>query len=131
VVFEGEKKKTICGTPNYIAPEVLSSRQGHSYEVDLWSIGVILYTFLIGRPPFETSNVKSTYKRIRMNSYAFPEHVPINPAGKDLITKLLKSDPKSRLSLDKIAEHEFFSDEFPLSLPTSTLACPPSQSFLQ
>lgn len=62
VMFEGEKKRTICGTPNYIAPEVLSSRVGHSYEVDVWSIGVILYTLLIGRPPFETSNVKSTYK---------------------------------------------------------------------
>lgn len=64
IVFDGEKKRTICGTPNYIAPEVLSSRTGHSFEVDLWSIGIILYTILIGRPPFETSNVKTTYKRI-------------------------------------------------------------------
>lgn len=85
VLFDGEKKRTICGTPNYIAPEVLSSRSGHSYEVDLWSIGVILYTFLIGWPPFETSNVKSTYKWIKMNDYTFPEHVVINPQGRDLI----------------------------------------------
>ena len=85
VVFDGEKKRTICGTPNYIAPEVLSSRTGHSYEVDLWSIGVILYTLLIGRPPFETSNVKTTYKRIRMNNYSFPEHVQISSKAKDLI----------------------------------------------
>ena len=54
--------RSAVGTPDYIAPEVLSSRVGHSYEVDVWSIGVILYTLLIGRPPFETSNVKSTYK---------------------------------------------------------------------
>lgn len=73
-----EKKKTVCGTPNYIAPEILENK-GHSFEVDIWSIGVILYTMLIGRPPFETSDVKTTYKRIRSNEYKFPEHVMINP----------------------------------------------------
>ncbi len=129
VVFDGEKKRTICGTPNYIAPEVLSSRTGHSYEVDLWSIGVILYTILIGRPPFETSNVKTTYKRIRMNSYSFPEHIPINPQGKDLISKLLRSDPKKRISLQGVLDHEFLT-VVPDQMPTSTLACPPSSTFL-
>ena len=76
--FEGERKRTICGTPNYIAPEVLDGKQGHSYEVDIWSFGVILYTILIGKPPFETSDVKTTYRRIRMNAYSFPEHVNIS-----------------------------------------------------
>ena len=71
--FDGERKRTICGTPNYIAPEVLEGKQGHSYEVDIWSLGVIIYTFIIGKPPFETNDVKTTYKRIRMNSYTFPE----------------------------------------------------------
>lgn len=58
VLFNGEKKRTICGTPNYIAPEVLESKSGHSYEVDYWSIGVIMYTMLIGRPPYESQEVK-------------------------------------------------------------------------
>ena len=75
VEFDGEKKRTICGTPNYIAPEILEGKTGHSYEVDIWSLGVILYTLLIGKPPFETAEVKSTYKKIKMNNYSFPENV--------------------------------------------------------
>lgn len=60
-----EKRRTICGTPNYIAPEILDGKNGHSYEVDIWSLGVILYTMLIGKPPFETQDVKATYRKIR------------------------------------------------------------------
>ena len=66
LTFEGEKRRTICGTPNYIAPEVLSSKLGHSYEVDVWSIGVILYTLLFGRPPFETSDVTVSYTHLTL-----------------------------------------------------------------
>ena len=58
------KKKTICGTPNYFAPEVLYGT-GHSYEVDIWAVGVIIYTLLIGKPPFETRDVKTTYSKIK------------------------------------------------------------------
>lgn len=65
--FDGERKRTVCGTPNYIAPEVLENKNGHSYEVDIWSFGVIMYAMLIGKPPFETSDVKTTYKRIKAN----------------------------------------------------------------
>lgn len=76
--FDGERKRTICGTPNYIAPEVLEGKNGHSYEVDIWSLGVIIYTLIIGKPPFETANVKTTYDKIKKNSYKFPEHVAIS-----------------------------------------------------
>ena len=47
--FDGEKKRTVCGTPNYIAPEVLDGKHGHSYECDMWSLGVIIYTLIIGK----------------------------------------------------------------------------------
>ena len=107
--FEGERKRTICGTPNYIAPEVLEGKAGHSYEVDVWSLGVIIYTLIIGKPPFETSDVKTTYKRIRMNAYSFPDHIPISDAAKDLITRILNSDPKKRPTLDEMLAHEFLN----------------------
>ena len=54
--FEDEKKRTVCGTPNYIAPEVIDQKHGHSYPVDVWATGVIFYAMLCGKPPFETAN---------------------------------------------------------------------------
>lgn len=93
VIYEGERKRTVCGTPNYIAPEILDSKGGHSYEVDYWAIGVILYTLVCGRPPFESSEVKQTYKKIRACSYAFPEQVPLSDNLKDFVKKCLVVDP--------------------------------------
>ncbi|CAG4963589.1 unnamed protein product [Parnassius apollo] len=69
IEFEGERKQTLCGTPNYIAPEILT-KKGHSFEVDIWSLGCIMYTLLVGKPPFETSTLKDTYKRIKQCEYS-------------------------------------------------------------
>jgi len=131
--FEGDRKRTVCGTPNYIAPEILDGKQGHSYEVDIWSLGVILYTLLIGKPPFETSEVKTTYKRIKMNAYSFPEHITISEQAKKLISKILNLDPAKRPTLDEMLEDPFFhtGTSIPKLLPASTLACPPSASYVK
>ena len=69
--YDGEKRETMCGTPNYIAPEVLDGLDGHSYEVDIWAIGVIIYTLILGRPPFETTNIKETYENIQNSKFSF------------------------------------------------------------
>jgi polo-like kinase 1 len=131
--FEGERKRTVCGTPNYIAPEILDGKTGHSYEVDIWSLGVICYTLIIGKPPFETQDVKTTYKKIKMNSYSFPEGAVISEAGRSLITEILNTDPLKRPSLDQILAHDFFNQgtSIPKLLPTSTLACTPSLSYIR
>lgn len=68
IEYPGERKKTLCGTPNYIAPEILT-KKGHSFEVDIWSIGCIMYTLLIGKPPFETRSLKETYSKIKRCDY--------------------------------------------------------------
>ena len=111
--FDGERKRTICGTPNYIAPEVLEGKNGHSYEVDIWSLGVIIYTLIIGKPPFETSNVKTTYDKIRKNIYRFPEHIAISDQAQDLITWILNGDPTNRPTLDDIKQHRFLQFDTP------------------
>jgi len=113
LAYDGERKKTLCGTPNYIAPEVLESKNGHSFEVDTWSIGVILYTCLVGKPPFETQDVKSTYRLIKANSYSFPSSVHVPEKGKALIRKILQHRPEMRPSLGEILNDPFLSPNKP------------------
>uniref|UniRef100_A0A3Q3L9M7 Serine/threonine-protein kinase PLK n=1 Tax=Mastacembelus armatus TaxID=205130 RepID=A0A3Q3L9M7_9TELE len=123
IEFDGERKKTLCGTPNYIAPEVLC-KKGHSYEVDVWSLGCILYTLLVGKPPFETSCLKETYNRIKKNSYTIPWH--INPAAASLIKRMLHADPAQRPTVAELEMDEFFTSGYiPARLPTTCLTVPP------
>ena len=121
--FEGERKKTVCGTPNYIAPEVLNG-SGHSYEVDIWALGVIIYTLLIGKPPFETKEVKTTYNKIKKADFSFPTSCNISSAAKKIIKRILTLEPKKRPSLNDILSDDFFNQgiAIPKLLPMSTLA---------
>lgn len=123
VEVDGERKRTLCGTPNYIAPEVLT-KKGHSYEVDIWSIGCVLYTLLVGKPPFETSSLKDTYQRIKRNEYHIPSIV--SPEARMLITKLLRPNPSTRPSAESILSDPFFSCGYhPPRLPVSCLTTAP------
>ncbi|XP_072124563.1 serine/threonine-protein kinase PLK1 [Mobula birostris] len=123
VQYEGERKKTLCGTPNYIAPEVIG-KKGHSFEVDVWSLGCIMYTLLVGKPPFETSCLKETYMRIKRNEYNIPKHV--NPVAANLIQKMLRSDPSARPNIHELLNDEFFTSGYlPVRLPTTCLTMAP------
>ncbi len=130
--FSGERRRTVCGTPNYIAPEVLNSKVcGHSFEADIWSIGVVLYAMLVGKPPFETSNVKATYRRIKANDYSFPEDAGLSTEAKSLIEEILVLNPNNRPSLDTIMHHPFMTkNTIPRQLPITSLAFPLSGEFI-
>lgn len=120
----GERKKTLCGTPNYIAPEMLN-KKGHSYEVDIWALGCILFTLLVGKPPFETQSLKDTYARIRTNEYHIPSKV--GTLARHLITKLLQPDPCLRPNIHEVLTFEFFTQGYmPSGLPHSCLTMEPN-----
>uniref|UniRef100_A0A8C7ZFM7 Serine/threonine-protein kinase PLK n=1 Tax=Oryzias sinensis TaxID=183150 RepID=A0A8C7ZFM7_9TELE len=113
----GNRRKTICGTPNYLSPEVLN-KQGHGCESDIWALGCVMYTMLLGRPPFETTNLKETYKCIREARYSLPSS--LSPQAKQLISNLLAKTPEDRPNLDHILRHDFFTQGFsPERLPVS------------
>uniref|UniRef100_A0A4W6BSQ1 Serine/threonine-protein kinase PLK n=1 Tax=Lates calcarifer TaxID=8187 RepID=A0A4W6BSQ1_LATCA len=113
----GNRRKTICGTPNYLSPEVLN-KQGHGCESDIWALGCVMYTMLLGRPPFETTNLKETYRCIREARYSLPSS--LSPQAKQLIANLLAKIPEDRPNLDHILRHDFFTQGFsPERLPAS------------
>ncbi|WFD23221.1 polo kinase [Malassezia equina] len=121
--YPEERKKTVCGTPNYIAPEILYDQgEGHSFEVDIWSVGVILYTLLVGRPPFQTSNVQKIYDRIRRNEYEIPAEANLSPESQALIRQILSQRPSERPSLHEIMDHPWLrAGTVPLSVPSSAV----------
>lgn len=123
IEFDGERKKTLCGTPNYIAPEILN-KKGHSFEVDIWSIGCIMYTLLIGRPPFESNSLKETYSRIKKCDYRLSSN--ISSTAKQMIMLMLQSDPARRPKVQQLIQHDFMVNGYvPNSLPVSCLTMAP------
>lgn len=112
IIKNGEKRKTVCGTPNYIAPEVLFGKAGgHSYEADIWSLGVIIYTLLVGIPPFQQKNVEEIYRLIELNKYIFPEDNTLSSEAIDIISKILINNPLERPDLDQILNHKFLTQK--------------------
>ncbi|XP_014593471.2 serine/threonine-protein kinase PLK4 [Equus przewalskii] len=101
-----EKHYTLCGTPNYISPEI-ATRSAHGLESDVWSLGCMFYTLLTGRPPFDTDTVKNTLNKVVLADYKMPTF--LSREAKDLIHHLLRRNPADRLSLSSVLEHPFMS----------------------
>ncbi|GME80043.1 unnamed protein product [Ambrosiozyma monospora] len=124
-----KKRYTICGTPNYIAPEVLGGKNvGHSFEVDVWAVGIMMHALLFGKPPFQAKDVQVIYERIKKNEYGFPEESTVSEEARDLITDILCTNPAERLTLDEILEHEWFqAGPFPRTIGVDSLTKKPRQ----
>ncbi|XP_053559615.1 serine/threonine-protein kinase PLK4 isoform X2 [Bombina bombina] len=101
-----EKHFTMCGTPNYISPEI-ATRSPHGLESDVWSLGCMLYTFLVGHPPFDTDTVKNTLNKIVLADYEMPNFM--SREAKELICQLLRKNPADRLSLSSVLDHPFMT----------------------
>ncbi|KAJ3350144.1 Serine/threonine-protein kinase plk4 [Kappamyces sp. JEL0680] len=114
------EQKTMCGTPNYISPEIVS-RLPYGLSSDVWSLGCMLVTLLTGSPPFQSHQVKNTLEKVANVDYQLPKHVSHH--ARHLIECLLQKDPKERLPLTEVLSHPFFDT----TLPAAPLA---PQSYL-
>ncbi|KAL9238544.1 hypothetical protein vseg_012948 [Gypsophila vaccaria] len=101
---------TKCGTPAYVAPEVLRKKGYDGPKADIWSCGVILYALISGYLPFQDANVMNMYRKVFKGEYDFPPWFPIE--AKKLVSKLLVVDPNKRLTIQGIMRQVWFRKEF-------------------
>ena len=104
---EGDVRKTFCGTPEYIAPEMLM-KKGHDTRVDIWSIGILMFELLSGYSPFVAKSNQELYQNIRKLKIQWPKDMP--PLAKNLISKILKLNPLDRPSFEEILNHQWFKN---------------------
>lgn len=98
------RRSTLCGTLDYLPPEMIEGKT-HDEKVDLWSLGVLCYEFLVGKPPFETKSHEETYRKISRVEYTYPAQSDISAGAKDLIARLLKHNPMHRLPIQEVLSH--------------------------
>jgi serine/threonine protein kinase len=103
--MEGDVRKTFCGTPEYIAPEMLM-KKGHDTRVDIWSIGILMFELLAGYSPFVAKTNQELYQNIKRLKIQWPKDMP--PLAKNLISKILKINPLERPTFDEILNHQWF-----------------------
>ena len=106
---EGETLKTACGSPCYAAPEMIAGKKYVGTEVDTWSCGIILFALVCGFLPFEDPDTTELYKKILIGKYKVPNY--ISDLAKDLITKVLVSDPRKRYTIQDIQKHQWFTSK--------------------
>lgn len=107
---DDEKRFSICGTTNYLSPELLQKvNKGHSYEVDIWAIGVSTFSMLTGHPPFEGGRKSITYENIKNCDYHFPPDIKISSDAKDFIRTILKINPETRPTAIDLYRHKFLT----------------------
>ncbi|PRT53703.1 Cell cycle serine/threonine-protein kinase CDC5/MSD2 [Wickerhamiella sorbophila] len=118
---KSQRRYTVCGTPNYISPEVLVRPHEHSFPADIWGIGVILYAMVFGKPPFQEKDVKVIYERIKQHDLVFPDNARVSQSCIELIQWMLEADPAQRPTIDQVLNHRWFAGEFTDVISVSAL----------
>eukprot|EP00252_Welwitschia_mirabilis_P011244 TRINITY_DN2530_c0_g1_i2.p1 TRINITY_DN2530_c0_g1~~TRINITY_DN2530_c0_g1_i2.p1 ORF type:complete len:389 (-),score=19.20 TRINITY_DN2530_c0_g1_i2:627-1793(-) len=101
---------TTCGSPNYVAPEVIADRGYEGATADLWSCGVILFVLLTGWLPFDDRNIAVLYQKIFKGDFKCPKF--LSKGSTDLIKKILDPNPKTRITIPDIVKHEWFQEGY-------------------
>jgi calcium/calmodulin-dependent protein kinase I len=109
-VVDEHGRRTACGTPGYLAPEILLG-QTYGVSVDVWSLGVIIYILLCGYPPFYNNNQQLLFKSIRNGQFEFNKQywANVSEEAKDLIRKILRVDVKRRYTIGEVLAHPWIS----------------------
>lgn len=104
--------KTVCGTPGYVAPEVLQ-KLPYGKECDFWAIGIVTYILLCGAPPFQEENDYDLYDKIINCNYDFDDEIfdDVSVEAKDFVSKILVADPKERLTCESMLSHPWMTKE--------------------
>lgn len=109
---DGTPMDTACGSPDYVAPEIVQNQEYDGSLVDAWSSGVILYTMLFGRLPFDEPNKSRMFKRIIRADYKIDQKIldsNVSSHALDLLSKLLCADPRQRLTPRAALQHPWFT----------------------
>ncbi|KAK9130413.1 hypothetical protein Sjap_010900 [Stephania japonica] len=111
---------TTCGTPAYVAPEVIGKKGYDGAKADLWSCGVILYVLLAGYLPFQDDNVVAMYKKIYKGDFKCPSW--FSPEVRKIVTKLLDPNPSTRITISKLMETPWFKKPMPRAVSGEKLS---------
>lgn len=109
-IFDDEVRDTFCGTPVYQPPEMLN-RKEHDFSVDIWCLGVIMFEIITGYLPFNAMNKETLEDSIKKVKINWPND--IDRAARDLIGRILRYDPKERITVENMFKHPFFTSLFP------------------